>query len=58
MVESWLKFDQSAINFVVEMADRYILIDSKIKKAITECLNKDILKDYFENWEKYVFFME
>ena len=58
MVESWLKFDQSAINFVVEMADRYILIDSKIKKVIAECLSKDILKDYFENWEKYVFFME
>ncbi len=58
VVQKWLKFDQSAINFVVEATNKFILVDSKVKKQMSECINKDILKDYFENWDKYGFFIE
>lgn len=43
IVEKWLKFDQSAINFFVDVIDQYVLVAYNCKQNLNFIQSRDIL---------------
>lgn len=58
IVEKWLKFDQSAINFFVEVIDQFVLVAYSCKENVNFMQSRDILIGFLENWDQYLFFIE
>lgn len=58
IMERWLKFDKSAISFLMEIVNKYIKIQHKNKQELSFYQSKDILREFFQNWQNYIFFIE
>lgn len=43
IVEKWLKFDQSAIDFFVDVIDQYVLVAYNCKQNLNFIQSRDIL---------------
>lgn len=57
VVEKWLKYDQSAMIFVLESVNSLIGIQPETYEPISYGLSQKILSEYFENWGNYMFFI-
>ena len=59
VIENWLKFVQSTINFISNTMDSYINSEVKNREdKITFARIKDMLINSFENWQNYLGFIE